>query len=331
MRNFFIVIAFLATTSLSFGRWTNVGSPKFTSDRVNFTSIKALSPTNIFVAHTTDLALSSKISVQRYNGESWSFVGNPGFSPGTAAEPSLEILNNFPVVVFIDGANNTKASVMRFDGTTWVYMGTPGFSTGSVSFPKIAVSNGIAYVAFQEQIGANRKASVMRFNGTIWEYVGMAGFSTGNVFEIDFKVQGTTPYISFREFISTENNKISVMSFNGTSWNYVGAAGISENIIGGARGNNSLTFAPTTNIPHIAISERSATSTNQRRVSVRSFNGSTWTLVGTPIPDVADVGTQSVRLLFYDNKPTLAYANNAPDVLFRGSVVAYNGNAWINV
>ncbi|MEQ8172856.1 MAG: hypothetical protein ABRQ38_28495, partial [Candidatus Eremiobacterota bacterium] len=52
--------------------------------------------------------------VMKYNGIDWIYVGNYGFTAGTADCLSLFVSNGIPYIGYIDIANGNKSSVMKF-------------------------------------------------------------------------------------------------------------------------------------------------------------------------------------------------------------------------
>ena len=63
---------------------------------------------------------STKVTVMRYNGETWELVGMKGFSAGPTTYVSLVISDGIPYVAYIDGATEFgAATVMKFNGESW--------------------------------------------------------------------------------------------------------------------------------------------------------------------------------------------------------------------
>jgi hypothetical protein len=56
----------------------------------------------------------------KYNGSTWEYVGNPGFSSNvtdwsaTIYGTSLFVYNGIPYIAYTDGGNGNKVTVMKF-------------------------------------------------------------------------------------------------------------------------------------------------------------------------------------------------------------------------
>ncbi len=130
-----------------------------------------------------------------------------------------------------------------------------------------------------------------------------------------------TPYLSFRD-----NDGIQHLSkFNGTSWDDVPEANFTyidgnENTTNDLMYNTTVTFAPDGTL------YQAFESTNyNNNVVVRKFDGTTWSLLGDPIPGndyvlslvVAPDGTPYATVINYDTN--------------EASVKKFNGTAWVSL
>lgn len=328
-----ILLITLLLAGIVNAQWSTLGTASFT-DAVGDLNLK-INSNNVLYAVYMDNA-TFKLSVQKFDGTNWVLVGNENFTPANASQPSLDFIDNQPVVAFKDAAVSNKLSVMKFDGTNWVYLGNPAISDAVANDIKLHVNASVPYVIFQDVLGSTAKATVMTFNGTNWTAVGTPRFTQGNTFENDLKFIAGQLYISFREYISQTNNKVSVMKYNGTGWVYVGSAGISANIdselsgstVVSSRAFNSLSTDPDTGNPVIAIYETNGASSY---ISVKQFNGTSWTPVGENIVGVSSYGG-NIIIRNFNNKLTLGYSNGlaGPNNL-RASVKQFDGTAWINL
>jgi len=167
---------------------------------------------------------TGKISVMKFNGAAWEYVGTPGFSADAVRDIDLKIYNGIPYVAYGDysfsepfiGSTESiaKATVMKFNGSSWESVGPPGFSAGDSHYCSLFISNGNPYIAFRDNsipfgLGA---ASVMRFNGTGWEYVGGQGFTTMHaVGYTSLYIDNGIPYLAYRDI--DNNNSLTLMKY----------------------------------------------------------------------------------------------------------------------
>ena len=76
---------------------------------------------NFYVSYS-DSSMESKMSVMKFDGEEWSYVGQRGFSEASSdSYQSLTMLYDAPCVVYTDIAMGYKASSMYFKSTTFLY------------------------------------------------------------------------------------------------------------------------------------------------------------------------------------------------------------------
>lgn len=82
--------------------------------------------------------LAHKISVKRWDGIHWVFIGSPAFPPAETYESIDLAINslNQPLVAFISN-DNRKAMVMQWDGNSWVTLGEGGISEGEAELIRI--------------------------------------------------------------------------------------------------------------------------------------------------------------------------------------------------
>jgi hypothetical protein len=183
--------------------WVNVGIAGFSASDAECESL-AFSPSGQpYVAFADGASIPwMSATVMKFDGSSWVYVGNPGFSNGFTWQESLAFSpSGEPYVGYIDYPDSSKTSVMKYNGTSWVYVGVRGFSNsaGYIAPEGLAFSptNGQPYVAYEDTLYSG-KATVMTFNGTNWVNVGNAGFSSGFTqwVSLDFNNSGQ-PYVAF--------------------------------------------------------------------------------------------------------------------------------------
>jgi len=250
--------------------WQYVGQPGFSSNEIDWPSLKIDTLGNLYLAFQ-DRGNDWKASVMKFNGTSWAYVGQPGFSVGEAWTLSLSINQQGELYLgFQDSGNMGKASVMKFDGNTWVYVGPAGISSANASYTSLAISkNDSLFLGFRDEAHGN-KASVMKFDGTSWNYVGSPGFSADQAWTVSVAVDSNNrPIIVYEDWGFC--SKGTVMKFNGYQWIPLGQEGFTNGV---ARFTDIALSS--NDQPYIAFSDGYL----DCRATVLNFNGASWDSVG---------------------------------------------------
>jgi len=289
------------------GGWGEEGGAGFSAGQASSTSLAFAPDGTPYVAYGGDDYNTSKATVMKYDGSSWSVVGdpeNPGFSVGTAAYTSLAIApDGTPYVAYSDYYNGYKTTVMKFNGTAWINVGNPGFSAGDAYSTSLAFApNGTPYVAYQDG-GNSYKATVMMLTGGgAWIDVGAPGFSAGVVenTSLSFAPLDGTPHVAYSDYGNT--GKATVMKYSGGAWVNLGNPGFSV----GQASSTSLTFAPD-GTPYVAYQDGG----NGYKATVMKYNGGLWSVVGNPNNPGFSAGTANSTSLAFapDGAPYVAYGD----------------------
>ena len=180
-----------------------------------------------------DAGASSKITVQKWDGSTWGYVGARGFGGGSGVFDTSIAFNpvtHEPYVAYgeIDSSYAlTKATVKKYNATTtsWETVGTEKFSSGNAYDTTIAFDlvTGDPYVAYRDGSAGN-KATVKRFDGSTWVTVGVEGFGYNKTYGIKIRFNPTTnvPYVVYDG---------GIMKFNGTSWLTLGSNWTADNLV----------------------------------------------------------------------------------------------------
>lgn len=110
---------------------------------------------------------SSKLTVKKHSGNSWSTVGSAGVSPNSIGSPDIAIdpNSNQPYVVYRDNNHNQKASVMAYNGSAWSNVGSAGFTSNTVDYTSLVIDGkGTLYVGYKDN-AVGQKATVMKYSG----------------------------------------------------------------------------------------------------------------------------------------------------------------------
>ncbi|MCC6323455.1 hypothetical protein IT400_01540 [Candidatus Nomurabacteria bacterium] len=207
--------------------WYNIGAPGFSTNGVQWTKIAFDVAGKPYVVFSEDNSqgLNPKLSVMKWNGTSWVYVGNSRFGgvgsgqDDKVAYTSIVFDNNgIPYVVYVDSVDE-KPTVKKFNGKTWIDVGNTSFTPGVAETTSIAIGTGnIPYVAFKDVANGN-KASVMKLDTKTnkWVFVNKEGFSPTEAYNIYLKIYNGIPYVAFNSDYNA-GARVTVMKVNGTNW-----------------------------------------------------------------------------------------------------------------
>lgn len=212
-----------------------------------------------------------KLSVLKFNGSSWSYVGTQQFGGDYPDEAQIDFDNNGKP--FVAYSSYSRIRVMKFNGSIWADVGALGFTAPQSYFGlDMTISSiGTPFIAYTDQSNFDR-ASVMKFDGATWINVGLPGFTPAKADFINIATdQNNIPYVVFEDYANGRN--CSVMKYNGYSWVYVGLPGFS------AKGQVGKVSIKCNDIgtPYVFFSD----STNGGKASIMKFDGSSWINVGS--------------------------------------------------
>ncbi len=309
-----------AAISARFKAWQVVGTPGFSDGTIQFYTTLAVDKDGMPYVQYRDDCAGGCATVKKYNGSTWTNVGNPGFSLGVAYWPSLKFDNDDILYLSLEDAGiGFKAAVYQFSNNGWDTLGTPGFSDGIVSFTRLAFdSNNIPYIAFKDEYNNINKPSVLKYtgNGTSgWEYLGSPRFTSGEMnIGLDLLVdKNGIPYIAFDD--GSLDNKTSIMKFNGTSWEYLGPGGFSLSWTG-----QHKILVDSKNTIYCAYVEIAPF-----QIVVRKYNDLSWDYVGG-------------RYIIYEKKYLLGFEIDSKDNLYvltsdktsyAIEIFRFNNSSWI--
>lgn len=274
--------------------WVNVGVPGLDIEGLFGTDehVMAFDSQNTPYVAYRDLNQDLKPSVQRYNGTSWEYLGEPGITLGATSYVSFVIgPDDTPYIAFREAGLADKVSVMMFNGSEWEYVGEEGFSTWDSTSAYLSLQitdEGELFIAFQEEFYGDA-ASVMRYDGSEWVYVGSAGFSDGAAsFEsLGINSQGQL-FVAYRD--NALDGKCTVMTYSDNDWTYVGSAGFSP----GAVSFVELKVDP---IDRIVVTYKDWE--NGSRTTVLRYEDDDWQVIGTEGFSTETANHQNIALNQY--------------------------------
>lgn len=219
----------------SSSNWYNVGSSGFSDGQVQWVNIAFDSSGKPYVAFAEHDGgkTSLKVSVMKYEGTNWVFVGSSRFAGSDTKGEDVSYLgitfdkNNMPYIVYV--GHNGKPTVMKSNGKAWSVVGDSSFTSDKAENTTIAIStSGVPHIAFKDSSVEN-KASVMKYDAVKnkWSYVGSAGFSKTEAYDTAIKFFGNIPYVAYNS--EWESGAYSnVMKLNGSNWVSVGNPDFSD-------------------------------------------------------------------------------------------------------
>lgn len=277
---------------------------------------------NLYVGYYDAAVL--KGSVQKFNGTSWSYVGNQGMTTTTAGYNSLSV-NNQGEPYFLNQAGTPEIGHQArvFQNNAWVSL--PNVTNAVINYNSSTVSaNNTLFVVNNEGNGTVKKL----VNGA-WVQVGNSGFAGG--------------LPAFLDMVSTTNGKIYI-SFNtagylhvyvndqnaGPSDSWQPAGGVAD-LASSPNGEEyySSIAADSNNNVYVAYASNSA---GGNKLNVKKFNGTTWSQVG-PL-NFSPGRTKYASIAISDNDRIYVAVSNWEDTnLLRNYVMGYNAatDTWSQV
>ena len=319
-------------------RWPPDPGNGITSNQIFSLALDIDDSDNIYLAYSD---VNNEGNVIKYNGTSWSYVGQPAFTPYKTPQLDIQIdSSGIPWVAMDENltdplgvSDHTWAGVMKYDGS-WQRVGAESNSAGSAYFITIAFDNtDTPYIGYCDHRTPPSAAphyyqypAVKKFTGS-WSGVGMAGgyiVDTASASSFNMAVNSSgTPYISFYSNAFANQLEPVVMVFNGSDWEYTGANELSQEMVDAtalAIDNNDTLY--------LAVLDRNSGS----RVTVFRYNGSSWELSGSRAFS-ADQAANLVLAIDNNNTPYVAYQDYQFDGINgkKATVKKFNGSDWETV
>lgn len=314
----FILLVLLSTTSLA-QAWQPLGADDFNYpssgaiDDVNFTA----GPDGTLYVAYEDYDYGLGLTVRKYNGSIWTYVGMPGFSASSMASDICLVIapDSTPYISYKDGGSG-EAIVKKYNGSAWADVGASNFSGADIIQLNLAIApDGTPYISYNS---ISNGLSIKKYNGSTWIDAGSLGVST---YEAAFEVKlaigpDGMPYIAYKD--NSDNDFFTpaiatVKKFNGTVWANVGLQGLPAEFTSSFK----LVIA-TDGSPYLAYSDAA----NGNKATVKKFNGSAWVYVGNP--GFSEIGTNDIVLAIAPNGTAFVCYDNS-------IIKKYNGSSWVNL
>ncbi len=269
-----------------------------------------------YVAYSDSL-YSDRISVKKYVGNSWVYVGTPGFNTGYTEWSKIAFdTAGVPYVAFRQ--DNSDLYVMKFNGTSWVYVGAVINNTYDVALAINPITN--EPNIFYCDVNSSLLGNVRKFNGSSWVSVGPANFTVGSAAFCNIKFDNLgNEYVAYSD--NGIGTKVVVKNFNGTSWVN----------IGGTTVNNVTSYNLKFTVDsqgNLYIIYNDQTDPFYQRPLCHKYDGVSWQLLGsyftTTYASDIDIAVDNTGNVFvYYNEQYLNY--------YPGTVKRFFNNAWIPV
>ncbi|WP_309641441.1 T9SS type A sorting domain-containing protein [Flavobacterium sp.] len=321
--------AFATVRKLNGNTWQILGQESFAAQPNSVTDWLgvdlALNSQNVAYVAYKDRDYDDKLSVKKFNGTSWEYVGSPGFSPaGIDYDAEIEIdSNGIPYVAYLTYVavdSSFRISVAKFNGSAWELVGLANFSGRTYTeFDFKINSANVPYVAYRggNSLADNPRCSVMKFNGTAWVNEGNPYFTPAKADQISMAFdQNDIPYIVFEDYGAS--NRFTVEKFAG-SWQIVGGAGFTFE-----GGLSPIIAFDNNNIPYIAF-----VSDFNFKPTVEKFTG-TWQIIAEGT-FTAGICSRLDFAIDNNNDLYVVYNDVIDDYRKMISVKKFANNAWQNV
>ncbi|MBL7706211.1 MAG: T9SS type A sorting domain-containing protein [Taibaiella sp.] len=330
-----LIAALLGAPDTQAQNWTSVGAEGFSpgaSGSASWQKIK-INRNNVPYVSFTDAGIGTNGSgaVMKFNGTNWEHLGASGFTSGEATNSNF-IFGNGDTVYFsyANAGQSSTASVMMYDGNSWSSIGN-NLSQGAAVYTCMAFTpDGKLYLGMID-MGQNDGALVVKqyTGGSTWQNVGTGPLSSATAGHADMTTDNNgIVHVAYRDD-SEAPGKLRVKKLTGTTWTNVGQPTLAITGMGaGSIMYSSLAF-DSHNTPYVSYCH---TFMGPPKVSVEKFDGTSWTVVGTP--QFSNPGTGMAlfsALAIHDTIPYVVFQNG--DQNNKATVKKYDAasNSWSDV
>ncbi|MCD9853265.1 Ig-like domain-containing protein [Epilithonimonas sp. JDS] len=226
---------------------------------------------NLYVGYYDAAAL--KGSVQKFNGTSWSYVGNQGMTTTTAGYNSLSV-NNQGVPYFLNQAATAPEvghQARVFENNTWTSL--PNVTNAVINYNSSTISaNNTLFAVNNEANG-----TVKKFVNGAWVQVGNTGFAGGLPAFVD--MVSTTDGKIYVSFNTAGYLHVYVNDQNATATDAWQPAGGVADLASSPNNDEYYSSLATDSNNNVYVAYASSTA-GGNKLNVKKFNGTTWSQVG---------------------------------------------------
>lgn len=315
-------------------QWTALGNATGISNGASSYHSIVTDTSGIIYVSYHDSTLS-KGSVQKYDGNNWSYVGgNAGITDSAAAYSSLAVdkTTNRLFYSFKNGTFQSptggKAAVREYGTATAPVNSWTGISNGEIYFNSLKIGpDGNPYLTYRDLSGTGSGIGVKRYDGSNWVNVGNALNLQFNVigYYNSMVVANDSVYVAVQSALSTHYVlKIHAQAAAGTSWEAAGntAWGAPQGSI--FQKNLDMT-ADTAGDLYIAYVSSGA---QGNKLNVKKYESGLWSSVGT---DNFSSGTATFVSIAVtpSGTPFVAFSDGSSNA--RTTVMKFDGTQWVTV
>lgn len=267
----------------------------------------------------TDIANSSKLSVMRFTGGVWSYLGNPGFSEFSASG-HLTVACDKNNKVYVAYNSSLIGQVYSYSGSAWAKVGTGGM--GEAANIAMAIANsGVPYIAYGDRGGYLRVDSLS--SGDVWSTTNLSTIAKSFYanysapMEMKFTFQNEL-YFGFAD--RSANGSPNIMSWRGGQWwDFSGpTTGLPTDTVTSI----SIGFPKTSGTLGTSVQ---VTLAYKGKISHYTVSSMTW----TPLGGAGFGSAQSASLAMYAGFPYVAFSDKANSD--KAAVRFWNGTSWVSM
>jgi len=193
--------------------------------QANFLSITIDSQDNIYVAYS-DAGISWKAVVKKFDGTSWTAVGNEGLSSSYSDVPYFTLDNNETPYLAYNEGGSTNLFVKKFNGEFWQDIGT--FDELGAMRAIVFDANNTPYIAFADS-ALSYHMTIKKFDGNSWIVVDTEGFTNVQTLNFMMLMNNGELYVIYGD--NNNASKATVRKFDGTSWTIIDMGPLAHNQI----------------------------------------------------------------------------------------------------
>jgi hypothetical protein len=264
--------------------WTVVPSPDPGNTKNELTSVRAISPANVWAVGFFDNGVGPRTLILHWNGKAWKRAPspNPSDSEMLASVRFVSAKDGWAVGSFNDGTDRTLT--LRWNGKAWKRVPSPSFMLNSSLNAVSAVSPRNVWAVGQTSSRTQLRTLILHWNGTRWSRVASpnAGLFSGLT---SAAATSATNVWAVGELLNTLGNlQTLILHWNGTAWKRVS----SPNPGGPARSNQLNAVTASSGTSARAVGTFTDPVLGQTTLILR-WNGTRWTHVVTPASELGEL------------------------------------------
>lgn len=312
------------------GFWDTVGDPAFShliyddnglSD--GWYSTHTLVIDNNNTPYTAYINNSQKVSVRKFEDNSWQFVGETNVSTESVRFISLAIdSNNVPYISYTFYSEGYHIVVKKFENDNWETIGEVSLNAWVHNSFLVLDSDNTPYLAYVtlENVSDSHKITVKKFESNSWQEVGETVIDVESFF-FGFALNSQNiPYMAYIEESNNFNNNITVKKLEENNWQTVGEIDTSGNY----HWFFSLTF-DNNDIPYLSYTSEISNNPLTMVAIIKKFENDIWQSVG--VTNQYTVGSSII--MDTNNAPYIAFTIESTGNPLTTSVMKYDPTAGI--